>query len=79
MILEKILAENGRLVWDQRTNLSVFIGNYENNIQEIQLLLIIKSILNDSPGFSNPSPSSELSSIVKNNSLYKIKELSLWS
>tara|TARA_Y100000817_G_scaffold109861_1_gene85930 strand:+ start:30 stop:953 length:924 start_codon:yes stop_codon:yes gene_type:complete len=34
MILEKILVENGRLGWDQRANLSVFIGNYENSVQE---------------------------------------------
>jgi len=34
MILEKVLVDKGRLVWSQRTNDSVFIGNYENSIQE---------------------------------------------
>ncbi len=34
MILEKLLREKGRLAWDKRSNQSVFIGNYENSIQE---------------------------------------------
>ena len=34
MILEKLLSEKGRMAWDKRSNQSVFIGNYENSIQE---------------------------------------------
>jgi len=34
MILEKILGEKGRLVCNQRSNESIFIGNYENIVQE---------------------------------------------
>ena len=34
MILEKVLREKGRLAWGQRSNQSVFIGNYENDVQE---------------------------------------------
>ncbi len=30
MVLEKILDVHGRLVWGQRINESIFIGNYEN-------------------------------------------------
>jgi len=34
MLLEKILKRNGILSWDERNIESVFIGNYENSIQE---------------------------------------------
>ena len=34
MILEKVLREEGRLAWEQRSSQSVFIGNYENSVQE---------------------------------------------
>ena len=34
MLLEKILKRNGILTYDERETESIFIGNYENSIQE---------------------------------------------
>lgn len=33
-VIEKILNENGILSWNERTNESIFIGNFENNVQK---------------------------------------------
>lgn len=34
MIVEKILKKNGILGWNERENESIFIGNFENNVQQ---------------------------------------------